>query len=199
MPLDWTNSSSPHDVHLALIKYPAQDKSAASSSVPYLGPLFINPGGPGGSGVYFVRHLAQHYQAIAGANHDIISFDPRGIGKSIPVFDCWDGDEQNRRIWDLEVSGVGVIDAHKGRGVLSDAMAVARAWSGVCSRSQAAGEAGVARYMGTASAARDMLAISEKLGYEKVRYWGFSYGTVLGTTFAAMFPNKIERMVNDGA
>jgi pimeloyl-ACP methyl ester carboxylesterase len=59
-------------------------------------------------------------------------------------------------------------------------------------------EAGPGKFISTASVARDMLEIMDKAGQDKLRYWGFSYGTVLGTTFAAIFPDKVERMVNDG-
>lgn len=52
--------------------------------------------------------------------------------------------------------------------------------------------------MSTASVARDMLHIIEKLGEEKLKYWGFSYGTFLGVTFASLWPQKMERMVLDG-
>lgn len=56
----------------------------------------------------------------------------------------------------------------------------------------------LSRFVGTASVARDMLEILNKLGYEKLRYWGLSYGTVIGGTFAAMYPDKVERLVSDG-
>lgn len=59
-------------------------------------------------------------------------------------------------------------------------------------------QAGPGRFVSSTSVARDMFEIMEKAGQSKLKYWGFSYGTMLGTTFAAMFPDKVERMVNDG-
>lgn len=59
-------------------------------------------------------------------------------------------------------------------------------------------ETGILNHLSTAYAARDMLQIVEKSGHEKLRYWGFSYGTILGGVFASMYPDKVERLVSDG-
>ncbi|KAB8289997.1 hypothetical protein EYC80_010324 [Monilinia laxa] len=192
LPLDWLDLSNPSKITLAVIKLPATDLAD------YRGPVFTNPGGPGGSGIFSMRRNGHNLQNIVGRNHDIISFDPRGIGGSTPLINCW-GSKQNSKIWKLR--DVGVIDAHEG--ILYDAFARASALSKMCEENmereaKARGEESLLKFVSTASVARDMLEIMEKTGTEKMRYWGFSYGTLLGGVFAAMFPDRVERMVSDG-
>ncbi|KAG0645908.1 hydrolase [Hyphodiscus hymeniophilus] len=191
VPLDWLEPSDNERVVLAIVKLPARHLEN------YMGPLFTNPGGPGGSGVSHVLRSAKAIQKIVGENHDIISFDPRGIGASAPALYCWPS-RQSEKLWALQ--DVGVIDAHDG--MVYDAYARASASSNLCTSvvggNETSGIYGAFSYVGTTSVARDMLEILNKTGHEKLRYWGFSYGTMLGGMFAAMYPEKIERMVNDG-
>ncbi|KFY37283.1 hypothetical protein V494_04825 [Pseudogymnoascus sp. VKM F-4513 (FW-928)] len=193
VPLDWLDPSDSTRAIIAIIRLRATDVDD------YRGPVFFNPGGPGGSGVAAMRDRGKHLQEIIGTNHDLISFDPRGVGASTPEVRCWPTD-QSAKIWQL--LDVVAVDAHPG--VLYDAYARASARSGACARSMGGtldptgAEHGVLSHVGTASVARDMLEILTQMGEEKLKYWGFSYGTMLGGMFAALWPEKVERMVNDG-
>ena len=97
-------------------------------------------------------------------------------------------------IWSLQ--DVGVVDSHPG--VLYDAFARSAAVSGLCDSAMRSSSGEILSYVSTTSVARDMLEILKKTGHEKIRYWGFSYGTFLAGVYAAMYPNNIERMVIDG-
>ncbi|KAH7634609.1 Alpha/Beta hydrolase protein [Sordaria sp. MPI-SDFR-AT-0083] len=192
--MDWqqaetTNSSaSDRRVVLAIVRLRA---SVPSHSPDYRGPIIFNPGGPGGSGIWSLRDHGRALQTIVGTMHDVISWDPRGVGASTPRIDCWVS-AQDRVYWNLQDPGV--IDAHEG--TVYDAFARAAAYSQVCERNLE--ESGILEHSSTAYHARDLLAILQAMGEEKLKYWGFSYGTVLGGTFAAMYPDRVERMVNDG-
>ncbi|KAH7361055.1 prolyl aminopeptidase-like protein [Rhexocercosporidium sp. MPI-PUGE-AT-0058] len=186
VPLDWQDPTDLRRATIAIIRYNATDQTN------YNGPVFINPGGPGGSGVWFVKRLAPYYQLVVGKNHDIISFDPRGVGATSPQISCWNASSASTSslLWDLQEPPV--LDAHPG--TIYDSYAHAAAFSQQCATQLGA----TARFVSTPSVARDMLQIMEKLGESKLKYWGFSYGTFLGTTFASLFPDKVGRMVNDG-
>jgi len=187
---DDTHEGDPNErVILAITRLRASTTSTGKAKT-----LFFNPGGPGGSGIWALLDHGRDLQTIVGEDYDIVSFDPRGVGASLPRVECWTS-ARERLLW--EMGDVGVVDAHDG--VVYDTYARAVALSGVCERTMIRGGKGaLLRHLGTASHARDLREIMRLMGEERLRYWGFSYGTVLGGTFAAMYPELVERMVNDG-
>ncbi|WYZ35252.1 hypothetical protein EsH8_I_001528 [Colletotrichum jinshuiense] len=185
VPMDWQQPTDDRRVVLAIARIRATDKSD------YRGPVIFNPGGPGGSGVWSLKHHGKMLQDIVGENHDIISFDPRGVGASIPRLECWSSPQQGQS-WNLQDPGL--IDSHEG--MLGELFARAAAYSQACEKAMK--PSGILEHIGTSSAARDMLEIVYQTGYDKLKYWGFSYGTILGGVFASMYPDKVERLVSDG-
>lgn len=185
VPMDWLAPTEDDRVVLAIARL------RATKTDDYRGPVFFNPGGPGGSGIWALKDHGKQLQTIVGENHDIVTFDPRGIVASVPRLQCWD-QAQKRHDWAMQETPV--IDSYPG--VLYDVWARASAYSLTCEQSH--NNTGFLEHISTASHARDMLEILNQMGEEKLQYWGFSYGTILGGTFAAMYPDKIGRLVSDG-
>ncbi|CAM1505419.1 Fc.00g110560.m01.CDS01 [Cosmosporella sp. VM-42] len=183
VPMDWVDPTEEERVVLGVIKLAAKDRSSN------LSPVFVNPGGPGGSGVRLQTQTLS--KKILTGCKDIISFDPRGVGVSTPRVECW-GTSQKRKLWSMQEPGL--IDERPG--LVYDLYARAVAYSGACATAN--NDTGIMRHLSTPNIARDMLEILDKTGHEKLRYWGFSYGTVLGGVFAGLFPDRVERLVSDG-
>ncbi|EHK96234.1 putative Tripeptidyl aminopeptidase [Glarea lozoyensis 74030] len=169
VPLDWVEPSDKLRASIAVIRL-----NATIRGDEYKGAVFINPGGPGGSGIWFIKHFSPYYQTVVGKNYDIISFDPRGVGFTAPHISCLT--PSSSLLWSLLTPPV--LDAHAG--ILHDAYARAQAFSQACSPFQNSTSA--LAYVSTASTARDMYALVQATGNEKLNYWGFSYGTYLGVT-----------------
>ncbi|KLO10632.1 hypothetical protein SCHPADRAFT_916291 [Schizopora paradoxa] len=184
VPLDYSN---PDGAKAAV----AVSKLAAnvSSGSKYGGPVLINPGGPGGSGVAVVLGLGKQIQSIIGEQFDIIGFDPRGVGLTTPTFYAFP---------DKNEAGLFYIDFPMNTNTSVDALGKAYAYSDIMGSQIAYSSRNVTEYVSTPLVARDMFSISMAMGYEKLQYWGFSYGTVLGATFSAMFPDNVGRVVIDG-
>ncbi|KAG9239741.1 TAP-like protein-domain-containing protein, partial [Amylocarpus encephaloides] len=194
VPLDYLDPSEELRASIAVIRFNATDRAN------YKGSIFINPGGPGGSGVWFVKHFATYYQSVVGKNYDIISFDPRGVGFSTPKITCFPT-PQSSLMWDL--LSLPVLDAHPG--ILNDAYARAHAFSSQCSStqppfpfSQASNFSLPTSYVSTASTAHDLYTLMHANNQTSLKYWGFSYGTYLGAVFASLYPESVGLMVNDG-
>ncbi|KAJ6510772.1 TAP-like protein-domain-containing protein [Mycena sanguinolenta] len=187
VPLDYTQP----DGSSAAIAMVRVHSAVPHNSPSYRGPVLINPGGPGGSGVGMIARAGPLLSTIIGPEFDIIGFDPRGVGRSTPRISFF-ASRAEREIWSV---GDAALESMN-----SSADALARAWARGIVIGQLAGERddGSLRFMTTDHTARDMLKIVQAHGRKKLQYWGFSYGNALGATFAAMFPQNVGRLVIDG-
>jgi pimeloyl-ACP methyl ester carboxylesterase len=175
VPLDYAHPSGRH-ITLALARLPATGTA--------IGTLFTNPGGPGGSGVDFLRQAADVFPAEIRASFDLVSWDPRGVGASAPVR-CTD---------DLDAFYAVDRDPKTAAGVAANVSA-SRALVAACTAHSAA----LLPYVSTAATVRDLDAIRAAIGVPQITYVGFSYGTLLGAEYANVFPTRVRAMVLDGA
>ncbi|KAK0445894.1 TAP-like protein-domain-containing protein [Armillaria borealis] len=185
VPIDYSNEGG-DKAALAVIKFSAQ------SETEYKGAVLINPGGPGGSGVTTLVSSGPLLASVIGNQYDMISFDPRGVGNSTPRAEFFPSKEEHS-LWLASTN-------HFTWAVNTTSDQIPHLWASAQVVAELAKERdnGILNYISTDNVARDMLQISEAAGQEKLQYWGFSYGTVLGATFASLFPDKIERMILDG-
>jgi pimeloyl-ACP methyl ester carboxylesterase len=180
-PLDWADPAKA-TISLALIR-----KQATGTK---LGSLLVNPGGPGASGVDFIKDsLSYAVDSTLEANYDIVGFDPRGVGQSTAV-KCYDDPTQmDAYLFDIPPDPVG-----------SDAWIADNAASNAAFGQQCLKYSGdLLGYVDTNSAARDLDMLRADLGDKKLNYLGYSYGTLLGATYAGLFPKKTGHLVLDGA
>ncbi|KAI0703945.1 alpha/beta-hydrolase [Earliella scabrosa] len=186
VPLDYDTPDGPAAA-IAVRMIPATDKEN------YRGTIFVNPGGPGGAATYLVGRRGEQLSSIVGPSFDILGFDPRGTGWSTPTARCFDTDS-DREIWNVQ-EGHSLLNASEPSVGLFHSRAKLLAQR--CEH-KIGGEWGIGRFVSTANVARDMLEISQMLGQDQVQFWGFSYGSVLGQYFAAMYSDKVKRVVVDG-
>ena len=171
----------------------AMKKHQATGSVRQ-GTLFMNPGGPGGSGVDDVGAMVDSTFAGVQKSYDIIGFDPRGVGSSTAV-NCTSDTELEAKTEDAPVN------AGEGAATFEQRAAVISAQFKQFEASCAAGTkpAELLDHVDTVSVARDLDVLRALSGDEKLNYLGFSYGTYLGAHYAELFPANTGRMVFDGA
>ncbi len=180
VPLDYADPSG-DTIRLRLSKSAATGPAASRQ-----GSILINPGGPGGSGVTFTGYVAQAVAPEVAVQFDFVGFDPRGVGESAPI-SCLTGRQQTR--W-LQTDGSPDTAAEQ-RLVMSLASGIG---TGCLDRSPR-----IARHVGTENTVRDMDIIRAVLGEQKLNWLGYSYGTYLGALYIEAFPDRVGRMVLDGA
>jgi pimeloyl-ACP methyl ester carboxylesterase len=151
-----------------------------------IGSLLVNPGGPGFGGSDFAIFADQIYKPELLQRFDIVGWDPRGTGKSEPAVDCIDD-------YDHYFSGTDITpddDAEK-----QQLVDLAEEFADNCSEK----DGDFFEYVGTNNSARDMNSIRRALGEDTISYFGFSYGSELGATWATLFPDTVRAAVLDGA
>ncbi|KAI2463703.1 TAP-like protein-domain-containing protein [Annulohypoxylon bovei var. microspora] len=180
VPLDYTDNGS-QILNLDLIRYPAQKQ-------PKRGSIILNFGGPGQDGLTSMLSYAELMGPTTGGYHDLVSWDPRGTGNTLR-FSCWPNDTSGY-FNNMGNTLAGSADT-----------AIGKLWGeGEIIADQCYNQLkDVGDKVGMAFAARDMMSIVDALGEGgKLNYWGISGGTAMGATVAAMFPDRIERIVLDG-
>ena len=188
-------------------------RKVATDEADRIGSVVFNPGGPGGSGMDFVASLVSPPEDPSGAepdptavataksiatlneSFDLVGFDPRGVGASLPTVQCQTDAERDasraqvprsrnqadvdaanaaqQKIAELCVQRTGVDEGIDGKEFLAN--------------------------IGTRDVARDLDVLRAVLGDEKLTYVGFSYGTSIGTVYAEQFPENVRALILDGA
>ncbi|HEY9475458.1 MAG TPA: alpha/beta hydrolase [Mycobacteriales bacterium] len=180
VPLDYAH---PHEgtVTLAVNRLPATDPAHR------IGSLFVNPGGPGGSGLVFARTARQIFEPAVLARFDIVGFDPRGVGQSTPAVTCFDSQAGYDEFWAAAFFPVSAAEetsfATRMAGLSQD-----------CGRRNG----DLLEHVTTTDAAEDLDLLRRAVGDEQLSLHGYSYGSYLGEVYANLYPDRIRAMVLDG-
>lgn len=179
VPLDYAKPSG-DTVPLAVSRRPADDPDRR------VGAILVNPGGPGASGISYAPSAVAQFRSDVLDRYDIVGFDPRGVSASRGV-DCLSDDELDAFI---------ALDPTP-----DDAAAVAAARRAIVKfgRGCIDGAGALAGHVSTTESARDMDILRAAVGSGSLHFYGASYGTLLGATYADLFPRRVGAMVLDGA
>lgn len=165
-------------VNIALVRRPAADRDKR------IGSLLVNPGGPGASGVEFVR---QNWEALPDellGRFDLVGFDPRGVNASTGIR-CIDNLDPRANL-DPSPDDEAEIQA-----LLDDA----ESYAGQCARRNG----DLLPFLSTDDVVADLDLLRASLGDEELTYLGFSYGSLIGSLYADRFPDRVRAMALDGA
>ncbi|CAE6365629.1 unnamed protein product [Rhizoctonia solani] len=202
VPRDYANPQADDTVSIFMRKVPA-----TVARKDYLGSILINPGGPGGSGNAMAATWGPKFSAMLEGRYDIIGFDPRGVNMTTPKLGCYETEAQAvHATYKQTILGVpydsrgssalpGGTRARMEHAYLTRLNASFTATSLACLEN---GNRPMLESVSTAYVVQDMERIVDALGEDGLNFWGFSYGTILGSTFAAMRPHLVKRMVLDG-
>jgi pimeloyl-ACP methyl ester carboxylesterase len=180
VPLDYDRPGGAK-ISLPIVRLPAGDPARR------IGSLFVNPGGPGGSGVEFVVSAGPIlFTQEVRDRFDIVGFDPRGIVRSNQLR-CFESPEQ----WEPYFTPFTfpITRAEIRQWIASDRY---------LDRACAADGGPILNHMSTANVVRDLDRLRLAVGDRKLSFAGYSYGTMIGQTYANMFPGRFRAIVIDG-
>ena len=177
VPLNYADPAGRH-ISLALDMVPATAPVSQQQGI-----LLVNPGGPGGSGLSLAAELAQGLSPAVARDYDIVGFDPRGVGSSVPQLSCdptfFTGPRPNYIPASAAAEQVNIDRA--------------KTYAHDCEQKFG----WLLPYMTTKNMARDLDSIRAAFGVAKINYFAFSYGTYLGQVYATLFPQRVRRMALD--
>ena len=197
VPLDYANPKG-ETISIAVKKRAATGGHAQ-------GALFINPGGPGDSGVSFAERAGNAFSPDLLNAYDIIGFDPRGVGSSTAITCSSDDDSSSGTAEPSASAGATAspsagTEASGGESYEEWAESTRQSFQELTEQCASHTEpAALLDHVDTVSAARDLDILRALAGQEKLNYLGFSYGTYLASVYAETFPGNTGRMVLDGA
>ncbi|MFE9479254.1 alpha/beta hydrolase [Streptomyces spororaveus] len=178
VPLDYRRPTG-RTLSLAVTRRPAADPAHRT------GVLVLHPGGPGNSGVDFARNSYEALPASLRDSFDVVGYDMRGVARSGQV-ECWDDKE-----YSAAVDGARGVP---GPGALKEAVRQGARFAAACQ--ERSGD--LVPFIGTGSNARDIDLLRQALGEETLSFYGRSFGSYVGTVYAAQFPRRVRAMVLDG-
>ena len=193
VPLDYEHPDG-RTITIAVRKLPASDSDAEHGS------LFINPGGPGASGVAMMQVMAPMFTEELRGAYDIIGFDPRGVGQSTPIT-CWTDDEIKQSLAAPDDGSTNPMKPLKGV-TSKNVPAQDKIDQGAANAARCAQHSEVPElldHVGTRDVARDLDILRATNGNAKLNYLGISYGTRIGAIYADLFPDRVGRVVLDSA
>lgn len=184
-PLNWENpEANPQtQITLQLIRQPATKGKSKGS-------LFLNPGGPGVSGyTYLSKYVDYTVTKRLQEQYDIVSWDPRGVGKSNPV-KCYNDKELDNYIY-----GTSTSDAKIGSEQwIEESQQQVTKFGEACQKNTGP----LLAHIDTLSTVHDLDMLRQLVGEPKLNYLGYSYGTIIGIYYAREYPKKVGRLVLDG-
>lgn len=202
VPLNHLNHSDERRASIAVTRYLASVQDSRT------GTLIFNPGGPGGSGTGSTYRVGPLLDTILQGRYNILGFDPRGVNKTLPSVHCALSPTTRSSLDHIlsstapsqHLHDIGIWDA------IAQLLASSCATNSHSAVTATNDDSDVLPFVNTPSVARDMAAIIDALRasqapyghHHNVAYWGFSYGTNLGTIFTALFPDKLSRTILDG-